>query len=425
MKTSIRIFRFIILSVLVVGLFGCRNRRSNPSVEGVSNDSSLRHEHPAEVAKDAKDAKTDWKEEIPVFHQWREIDDGDYYFEIPSAKRVREWKALCEKRNPLDSVSRRFVEDYYADLNQFITVRDFVELWYHEDSRIGDDELTTWRLMQYNDEAFFCPDSEYDKFARIRNVYLGLLCFDAQSQWEMNFQSGLEADFQEYYDRILVREAIRHSKPVLAAALRKEEEAWLRYHAAVDSAFRVIDGSPHGLVGSAWPMAIGGILLDNAYMRERSLADFYFALTDNLDYQFAHRRSMIGEYDIEKHERVSYEAVIREYAAFKKSFSDSTLFDPEWNYPEQTLRSALDKEMRAWNGWMSSRKKVSSLLTGLCKDVYDNSTNNVRRYKLIMLKNRYQEYGLISEDMNRCLLPHNCNDADIAPFSFEQRWNGL
>ena len=141
MKTSIRIFRFIILSVLVVGLFGCRNRRSNPSVEGVSNDSSLRHEHPAEVAKDAKDAKTDWKEEIPVFHQWREIDDGDYYFEIPSAKRVREWKALCEKRNPLDSVSRRFVEDYYADLNQFVTVRDFVELWYHEDSRIGDDEL--------------------------------------------------------------------------------------------------------------------------------------------------------------------------------------------------------------------------------------------------------------------------------------------
>jgi hypothetical protein len=144
-----------------------------------------------------------------------------------------------------------------------------------------------------------------------------------------------------------------------------------------------------------------------------------------VDYEFAHKRSKIGEYDIERHERVSDEDVFQEYAAFKRFLSDSTFFDPERHYPEQMLRSALDKEMRAWSGWMSSRRRVSSLLTGLCKDVYDNSTNNVRRYKLIMLKNRYQEYGLISEDTNRCLLPHDCNDADIAPFSFEQRWNGL
>ncbi len=423
MKTSIRIFLILSMSVLVLGLFGCRySRRSNPFVKDLSNDSSLRFEHLAEVTKDSD---ADREDNIHVFHHWREIDEGDYFFEVPSAKRVEEWKALCEERNPLDSASRGFIEGSYADMNQFVTVGDFIQLWYHDDSRIRDDELTTWRLMQYDSLSFSSPDSEYDKFARIRNVYLDLLCFDAQSQWEMNFQSGLEADFQEYYDRILVREAIRHSALAVAAALREEENSWLRYHTAVDSAYCVIGGSPHGMVGSAWPMAISGILLDDACMREYSLADFYFALTDKLDYEFAHKRSKIGEYDIERHERVSDEDVFQEYAAFKRFLSDSTFFDPERHYPEQMLRSALDKEMRAWSGWMSSRRRVSSLLTGLCKDVYDNSTNNVRRYKLIMLKNRYQEYGLISEDTNRCLLPHDCNDADIAPFSFEQRWNGL
>ena len=56
------------------------------------------------------------------------------------------------------------------------------------------------------------------------------------------------------------------------------------------------------MVGSAWSMAISGIAYDNALMRELSLEDLYFALTDSLDYQFAHKRSMIGEYEIERHE---------------------------------------------------------------------------------------------------------------------------
>lgn len=33
------------------------------------------------------------------------------------------------------------------------------------------------------------------------------------------------------------------------------------------------------------------------------------------------------------------------------------------------------------------------------KDIYDNCTNNVRRYKLINLMNRYTGYGVMSEDM--------------------------
>ena len=134
-------------------------------------------------------------------------------------------------------------------------------------------------------------------------------------------------------------------------------------------------------------------------MRALSLEDFYFALTDSLDYEISHKRSVIGVYDIEKHSLVSDASVSNEYSRFKDFFKDHSFFDPEYSYPESELRSALDDEMRAWEKWMATRRIVSSLLDGLCKEVYDNSTNNVRRYKLIMLKNRYQGYGVTSESM--------------------------
>ena len=78
--------------------------------------------------------------------------------------------------------------------------------------------------------------------------------------------------------------------------------------------------------------------------------------------------------------------------------------------------------MRAWQGWMSSRRAVSSKLTGLCKDCYDNSTNNVRRNKLIMLKNRYQGYGLVGQSMLDALLPYGCKDSEIESYDFAEKF---
>ena len=416
MRTNIRISLFLSVAVAFLCLYGCRLRHVSPSDPGYLRSAEKYYERIGEGED------VDWNEEIPVFHYWREIPSGDYYFDVPSDEQVGEWQELCEERNQTDSTFRFYVQGCYADMNQYVTVMDFVELWYHDDSRILDDDLTTWRLMQYDTLMNKVPDSEFDKFFSIKNTVQGLLLFEAGSQWELNFQAGLEADFQEYYDRLLVREAVRHSGGRLGEALEKEQEAWLSYHAAVDSAFRVIDGDPHGLVGSAWSMAIGGILSDNARMREVSLGDFYFALTDSLDYRFAHRRSMIGEYDIERHSRVTESDVLREYGRFSAFFRDKDFFEPEFSYPLAVLRSALEEEKSAWTLWMASRRKVSSLLEGLCKDAYDNSTNNVLRYKLIMLKNRYQGYGVISGYTEECLLPYTCDDSEIAPFSFEEKW---
>jgi hypothetical protein len=420
MRTNIRIFLFLSMAVVFLCLYGCRLRRVSSPNPGYLPSAEMRY-----YEEVGEEEGVDWNQVIPVFHYWRKITSDDYYFDIPSDEQVGKWQNLCEERNQTDSTSRFYVQGCYANMNQYVTVLDFIELWYRDESLLEDDDLTTWRLLQYDPDAFFPPDSEFDKFYVIKNVIQGLLLYKTQSQWELNCHASLEEDFQEYYDRILVREAVRHSDDSLAAALKREQEAWLGYHAAVDSAFRIINGDPHGMVGSAWPMAIGGILCDDARIRSFSLEDFYFALTDSLDYQFAHKRSMIGEYVVEKHARVSETDVLREYGKFSAFFRDKDFFEPEFSYPLPVLRSALDKEKSAWILWMASRHKVSSLLEGLCKETYDNATNNVRRRKLVMLKNRYQGYGLVSGDILDCILSYDCPDPEIVGFSFERNWSNL
>ena len=409
----------IVLAIIISLYFiqGCRNRHHNQAIVGDRNKVEAYYEKLEE-----DNEAVDWDEKIPVFHHWRELDSIEFYFDVPSDEDVERWKAVCEDRNQLDSASRRDVQGCFANMNQFVTVMDFYELWYHEDSFLENDDLTTWRLMQYDSLTFIQPDSEFDKFYTLKNAIQGLLLYEPQSQWDMNFHSGLEADFQDYYDRVLYREAVNHSDRELADLLRKEQASWLVYHAALDSAYRVIDGDPHGMVGSAWSMAISGIAYDNALMRASSLEDFYFALTDSLEYHYAHKRSMIGEYIIERHAEITDKGVLREYKRFMEYFEDKTFFDPEYSYPVEELRNALEREMKSWQAWMESRNEVSSILTGLCKDCYDNATNNVRRHKLIMLKNRYQGFGLTSQFILDCLLPYHCQDSEIESFSFEKRY---
>lgn len=392
---------------------------NRPSVDCM--DSAVKRELYYE--KKDSDATINWYEDVPVFHFWRDIRDNEYHFNPPSKEQVNVWKALCEERNHTDSVSRIELQRYCANMNQYMTVQDFIRIWYGDEDNQKNDDFTSWRLMQYNTLPFIKPHSEYDRFYILKNTIQSLLSYEPLCQADMNNHAGLESDFQEYYDRVLVREAIRHSNGRTAALLEKEEKAWTHYHDALDSAFQKIDGSPDGMVGSAWPMAICGIAYDNAQMRAESLEDFYFALTDSLDYHIAHGKCKIGQYEIERHTHIDNGSVLKEYLHFMNLFKDENFFNPEFSYPVPELRSVLEDEMKAWQGWMVSRDKVSSTLTGLCKDCYDNATNNIRRHKLIMLKNRYQGFGPTSEITLDCLLPYSCKDSEIDLFSFEKKWN--
>ena len=408
--------RSFILILLILSAVSCGQRRSaKPSNIDVKkfNDEQLFYKHTDSTRKA-------WNDTVHVFHHWRDLEKSDYLFDVPTDEQISSWEHLCEDNNQYDSEQNIGVPGYYLNMNQYVTIYDFAGLWYRDDSYIDNLDLTLWRLAQYDYDSRYSPDSEYDRFYYLKNAIQGLCLFDAQFQFELNLNAGLEADFQEFYDKVMVREAIRHSSTDIAKALEDEETAWQSYHAELDSTFRIIDGTPNAFVGSAWPMAISGIAYDDALMREESLADFYFALTDSLDYKIRHKKSVIGEYDLVKHSTIQEERVLKEYRLFMDSLEEDDIY-----YPVPERKKALEREMNAWKEWMKSRAKVSSLLTGLCKEVYDNSTNNVRRHKYIMLKNRYQGYGLTSQDVMECLIPYSASDEELDGPSFNERWKVL
>lgn len=400
---------------LILFAVGCGQRQSskssNNNSELINNDLFYKHTDTTNNA---------WNDTVHVFHFWRDLEKSDYLFGIPTDEQTTSWKRLCEEKNQYDSEQNIGVPGYYLNMNQYVSIYDFAALWYSDNSYIDNIDLILWRLAQYDYNSSYSPDSEYDRFYYLKNAIQGLCLFDAQFQFELNLKAGLDADFQEFYDKVFVREAIRHSSNDIAKALEDEETAWQSYHAELDSTFRIIDGTPNAFVGSAWPMAISGIAYDDAQMREESLADFYFALTDSLDYKIRHKKSVIGEYDLVKHSTIQDERVLKEYRLFMDSLEEDDLY-----YPIPERRKALERDMNAWKKWMERRATVSSLLAGLCKEVYDNSTNNVRRHKYIMLKNRYQGYGLTSQDVMECLIPYSASDEELDGPSFNERWKVL
>lgn len=412
MKRDHSIYALVLLSIVLFGwiLFYPNSRVIHLEETSPTVSSKLYYESITDTTE------VNWSEYIPIFHFWKDIPEGDYLFDVPSAEQVASWQNLCEQETPSDSVMRCFVQQNCFNMNQYMTIQDFMNIWGKQDPYGSDDAFTLWRLEQY-DMDIHTLDSEFDRFQILKKTIQNLCCYDAQFQFEMNFKAGMEEVLQELYCRTMLRESIRHSEPWVATALRRENEAWEEYHTQLDSTFRIIDGEINGLVGSAWSMAISGILYDDARIREASLADFYFALADSLDYEIRHKRSMIVAYELEKHSVIPEERVLREYSYFMSSLEENELA-----YPVPQRKKALSLEMDAWKKWMTYREEVSSILTGRAKECYDNSTNNVRRLKFIMLKNQYQGYGITSNDVMECLIPYTASDEELKGPSFDERW---
>ena len=128
MNTKARTALFLLFSVALLCLFGCRSKRSANSVEGVPGADNVLSETGGDVAEGlyelsfSADAGVDWGEEIQVFHYCKDILPEDYLFCSPSAEQVTAWKTECEKRNPSDSVMRSYVQECFQNMNQYVTV---------------------------------------------------------------------------------------------------------------------------------------------------------------------------------------------------------------------------------------------------------------------------------------------------------------
>lgn len=74
-----------------------------------------------------------------------------------------------------------------------------------------------------------------------------------------------------------------------------------------------------------------------------------------------------------------------------------------------------DKQL--WKNWMRARTRISNGLTGYVKTVYDNTTNNIKRHKLILLKNHFLNYTTpLHQQPNGSVLFFDCTDKELQDF---------
>ena len=274
------------------------------------------------------------------------------------------------------------------------------------EAREYDDDLTLWRLAQYK-PCRKAPASEAERFGLLQDAISDLTDFDGGTQFELNWWSWMSLELDEFYNRILDREILRRMDGDLKAALSEENGKWLLYHAQLDSTYMALTDEPNGWAGSAWPMSIAGILEDDANARATASGEFLFSIADGR-----------LETAPEKHIDVSDEKIHEEFRVFMHG-----LVKEEYLYPVPVRREALAADMRAWDEWMASRGRVSALLSGDIKEVFDNATNNLRRHKLIMLRNCYEGYGVTSHEVLEHILYYDVPDEVLdTVHPFKVRW---
>ena len=343
--------------------------------------------------------KTAWNDSTEIIHYWKTMTDEDYLFAAPSPDSIVMWQAKCEELNT--RVGFSWISAGYHTMNQYVTLGDLYSRWYDKGKSIRSIDFILWRLEQFRTDSLK-PISIQEKFGILENVISDLLDFDPFFTYEYNNRSALSCELQEFTAELLFREVLKISDNKVAQSLQAEKEAWESYHEALDSTMRILHGDP-GFEPNSFYQIIWDARKEDAYIWKKALEDYYYTLS--------------GNSAPERHVTISENRVVREYKNFI-----STIEEKEYHYPAKMRRKALSYEMTYWRKWMKSRAKVSSHLSGQIKENYDNATNNIRRMKLITLKNRYRGYGIMSNDVYELLIPFTAPDKDLDGPSFEEKW---
>ena len=389
----------IVLVFLILSSVGCGQHRTARN----HNDNSEEYNGEPLYYRHTDTTDNAWNNTTEFFHYWKKMRPDDYLFGPFPADSVSSWKSLCKELNDEDRDGFGFIPANYANMNQHVTIYDLIAVWRERGYNKKYDDFTLWRIEQFRCDTLK-PVSVYEKFDLLRSTINSICDFEPFAKFEYDNMSCLGLELQEFYDRMLLRESMSLADPPLSEALLQEDTAWKSYHSALDSTYHKLFEDPNHLNGSAWGQSLLGALQDDALIREHSLADLCF--------------SSVEQFKPETHSPVSDTRVIQEYWRFMNSFEEN-----EYHYPIKVRKKALEIEMAEWQKWMKSRVAVSDLLKGREKELYDNSTNNARRMKYIMLKNRYEGYGVTSDDVMELLIPYSVLDDELSSTSsFDEKW---
>lgn len=106
------------------------------------------------------------------------------------------------------------------------------------------------------------------------------------------------------------------------------------------------------------------------------------------------------------------------YSAYIMAVDKEEYIEQKAKYQE-----CLRKEQKCWNELLECREKISQILTGDIKKVYDIGTNQMLRTKLHQLKNQNQGLGVTGDEVLKCVLPEDCSDKALLDYpGFDIIW---
>lgn len=325
-----------------------------------------------------------------VIHEWRTIDKSDYYGRFPDNTEVERWKLQFELVNPVKSIDELELAGF-KDYNQCVAALDLIGIFSNENRFGHSDERTLWRLLQYDPNYDIMPRTGFSRIKHISSQISELVDYAPSSNFEHSNQIALRISLERLYLNVLQQEILKRCRAELQKSIREEHRLWEQYHKRCLACYETVIGGPESLRGNSWERAFGFYELADYEMvipgYEALLIELMGAGPDTLD-------------------QPTWDAVSSEDVM--KTFDSFPVRQDEYSFPLPKQQNALADEKNAWCSWLDSRIRVSGLLPGREREVYDAETKRLLRFKYVMLKNGLMldnDYCLPSDKDSLMILP--------------------
>ena len=259
------------------------------------------------------------------------------------------------------------------------------------------------------------PQNPVDRYKCIDSIITNNLIPDAELEKDCGNQMQINASFNiseiwteylRYHYEKLLEELLK--KKSISLPLQTEQEAFDKLLEAQISYF---DSIGYG-GGSASSMTYSQLCDEMYSVHLKGTLDLYFAL-------------QAENYKPDKvYKPISNNIVIQEYNTILHAIDSKNYYDYLDIGSREKAKACLSNEQKAWNNLMKVRKSTSRRLQGRIKSVYDNATYRLQRYHLIQLKNAFEGYGAMSNDVYLCLLSDTCSyDELLHSPNFFVKWD--
>lgn len=260
------------------------------------------------------------------------------------------------------------------------------------------------------------PQNPVGRYKCIDSIITNNLIPDAEQEKDCGNQMQINASFNiseiwteylRYHYEKLLEELLKKKNISLSLQTEQEEldkllEAQINYFDSI------------GYSGSASSIAYSQLCDEMYAIHLKGTLDLYFAL-------------QVKKYKPDKvYKPIPNSIITQEYNAILHAIDTKDYYDYLDISSKEKVKACLLNEQKAWNSLMKARKNTSRELYGRIKTVYDNATYRLQRYHLIQLKNAFEGYGAMSNDVYSCLLSDTCSYDELlhAP-NFTVKWDSI